>query len=174
MWDQMVSSAIAAQHLANSLFNGGDQLGIGDLLSAQITDVEDIKHLVHLGGNLSDPDIQIASEQGFSDSVKKPREVVSIDFNDGEKIRATIVHDNFIRSRGCAFGGGLVGPQFFIQDCIEGKVPIKGRVQILFDPRPCFIFKKGVGWGLDFKNVKGDMIAPGVDLSIQNVQVVEG
>ena len=86
MWDQMISSAIAAQHLANSLFNGGDQLGIGDLLSAQITDVEDIKHLVHLGGNLGDPDIQVTPEQSVSDPVKKPREVVSIDFNDGKKI----------------------------------------------------------------------------------------
>lgn len=86
MWDQMVSSAIAGQHLANSLFNGGDQLGVGDLLSVQITDVENVKHLVYLGGNLGDPDIQVTAEQGVSDPVKKPGEVVGIDFNNGEKI----------------------------------------------------------------------------------------
>ena len=96
---------------AYRLFNGGHQLGVIDFLPVQITDVKDIKHLVHLGGNLGDPDIQVASEQGVSDPVKKPREVIGIDFNDGEKIRATVVHDNFIRSRGGAFDGGLVGPQ---------------------------------------------------------------
>ena len=43
---------------AYRLFNGGHQLGIIHFLTVQITDVKDIKHLVHLGGNLGDPDIR--------------------------------------------------------------------------------------------------------------------
>ena len=125
MSDYMLSGAIAAQHLAYSFSNGGDQLGIGDLLPVQITDVKDIKYLIHLGGNLGDPDIQVASEQTVSDPVKKPREVIGIDFNDSEKIRATVVHDNFIRLQGCAFDGGLVGPSFSSSTVSRARSPLR-------------------------------------------------
>ena len=86
MWNYLLSGAVTGQHLPYSLLNGGDRLGIGDFLSVQITDVKDIEHLVYLGGDLGNPDIQVASEQGISDPVQKPWEVVGIDFNDGEKI----------------------------------------------------------------------------------------
>lgn len=78
--------------------DGFDLLEIYYFLAVKIADVEYIKYLVDLGGNLGHPNIQLAPEQGISDPVEKAGEVVSVDFYDGEKVRTTVVHDNFVWS----------------------------------------------------------------------------
>ena len=93
-----LSGGVTVQHLAYGLFNGSDLFGIGHFLTVKITDVKDINDLIYLGGNLGDPDIQFAPEQGVGDLVEKPRKVVGVDLYDGEKIRTTVVNDNFVGS----------------------------------------------------------------------------
>ena len=78
--------------------DGLDLLEIGHFLAVKIADVEYIKHLVDLGGNLGYPNIQVAPEQGISDPVKKPGGVIGVDFYDGEKVRTTVFHDNLVWS----------------------------------------------------------------------------
>ena len=93
-----VSLRSCCQDLAYGGLDGVDLLEICHFLAIKITDVEYVKHLVYLGGNLGHPNIQVAPEQGISDSVKKPGEVIGVDFYDGEKVRAAVVHNNLVWS----------------------------------------------------------------------------
>ena len=93
-----ISFRSSCQDLLYGGLDGLDLLEICHSLTFKIADVKYIEDLVDLSGNLGHPNIQIASEQGISDPVEKPVEVVGVDFNDGEKVRTTVVHDNFVWS----------------------------------------------------------------------------
>ena len=83
--------------VTDSFLDGGHAVRVIHLLTIKIAHVEDINNLIHFRADFGNPDIQAGPIKGVRDLVKEPREIVCIDFDNGEKIRSFIVYNNSLR-----------------------------------------------------------------------------
>ena len=155
------------------IFNTHHLFGQIHLLSIDISNVKYVDNLVRFGCNFRNPEIQIAAIQRIGHAEKQTWKIIGEYFDDGKKTGTRIVNRHLMGFfTECGFGV-TVNAHFLTKSCSEVQFLGQRSPKVGGGAVPFFVLQYRIRWRGDLKNIQSDFVAPGKDLDIQNIDVVQ-